>query len=94
MSDVIRWEAPPPHRRAGQKQRSKYDAMAAMLRERPGEWALVLEDAPVGVCLGVAGMMRRGVGAFTPAHAFKSRQVGAAGAAKASLYARYVGGAR
>ena len=67
--------------------------MAAALRDSPNQWALVLEDAPVAQCAYVATQMRRGASVWRPAGSFEARQIGAADAAKASLYARYVGGA-
>lgn len=49
QSQIIRWEAPPPSKRiktpAAVKSHSKYDQIAADMRARPGEWAVVYEGA-------------------------------------------------
>jgi hypothetical protein len=55
---VIRWEEPPPRDPRGHDKdptpapESKYERLAAQLRSRPGEWALVYE----GVKAKAAGM--------------------------------------
>lgn len=49
--------APLPPKTAGRPRSSKYDAVVAQLRERPGEWALVAKDVPSGTA---AHFKRRG----------------------------------
>jgi hypothetical protein len=92
---VIRWEEPPDDGRREPPQRDrgprwKYPAIAAELRERPGEWALVIECAAGNTGYVVAHRMRRGACAgFGPAGAFEAeaRQHGDG----TRVYARFVG---
>jgi hypothetical protein len=94
MSDVIRWEEPPPHGNTLlPRSRNKYQAAADALRGRPGEWALIAE----GITTGSAGSLTNGIrtgkpSVFRPAGAFEARCVGSAGSTSARVYARYVGG--
>lgn len=94
MSDVIRWEEPPPHGNTLlPRGASKYQAAADALRGRPGEWALIAE----GITTGSAGSLTNGIRtgrsrAFRPEGAFEARCVGSAGSISARVYARYVGG--
>lgn len=83
MTEIV-WQDPPPMPGA----RGQYPAIAAALRARPGEWALVRSD----VSEAIAWQIRRGViQAFLPPGTFEARSVITEGR-KADIYARYVGG--
>lgn len=67
---VIRWEEPPPSDARGGSTRynplSKYLPLAAELRRRPGDWALVFEGVK-SHATSLANIIRYGVGgAFIP----------------------------
>ena len=81
-------EPPKPHstHRSG-----KHAGIAAKLRARPGEWALILRAASPTI----AEQIRKGgLVAFRPAGAYEavSRRNGNASAKRVEIYARYVGG--
>lgn len=91
---VIRWEAPPPRTRhddpARPQPHSKHAALAADLRGRPGEWALVL-IASKGSATSIANTINNGIIAeFRPSGTFEAvtRSVGAG---RYHAYARYLG---
>lgn len=71
----MKWQAP-PEPKAG-----KWAVITAALRERPGDWALVLE----GVTTANARLLRKRF----PGFEFVSRQDGGG---KANIFGRYVGG--
>jgi hypothetical protein len=93
VSDVIRWEEPPPHGNTLKpKPASKYQAVADALRARPGEWALIAENLPSGSAGALSNGIRIGrPSVFRPAGEFESRCVGSAGSTSAKVYARFVG---
>lgn len=90
---VIRWEEPPPRDPRGHDRRpsqeSKYDRLAAQLRARPGEWALVYEG-PKGKASGMAMVIR-----LSQVVAFPNLDYEATtrtiGGGKTRTYARYIG---
>lgn len=86
---VLRWEDPPETPRAG-RWRPVFDwyRIAAQLRDRPGQWALVLCG---GHNSNVAANVRDGSAsvALRPAGAFDAKSVRADGEYR--LYVRYVG---
>ncbi|WIA95769.1 hypothetical protein [Curtobacterium sp. MCBA15_004] len=79
----IKWEDPEPDARI------KYDwaAMLAALRSRPGEWALIFEDAPASV----ATNLKRGIYADSKPGEFETARRSVK-KSRAKIYARYVGG--
>jgi hypothetical protein len=47
---ILRWETPPPTQRpwsGGRRPGSRFDQVAATLRDEPGRWALIYEGARV-----------------------------------------------
>jgi len=94
MTAVVRWEEPPEkHGNVKPKPPSKFQPIADALRERPGEWALIVENKPSGTCGGLAHRIKNGVGPFAPAKSFEAKAIGSAVGSYSKVYARYVGGA-
>lgn len=91
---VLRWEAPPPDARgkAGPKTRAArrdYRGIAAALRRRPGEWAVIAEVPYVGGA-NIAHRINWGSGeCWRPAGTFEAtcRYVGGT----TVVYARFLG---
>ena len=82
MTD-IKWQEPPTDGRI----RGQWEKVAAALRGRPGEWALVRERADASQAIRIK---RATIPAFSPAGSFEAvsrkREDG-----KFDVYARYVG---
>lgn len=73
---VLRWEAPPPDARGRmspvRSPRRDYTAIAAALRERPGEWAVVAEIPYIGGA-NLVTRINRGAGPdWRPAGSFEA----------------------
>lgn len=87
MSD-LKWQDPPPNA-AGRPSLTDWRAVAAALRERPGEWALVVE----GVSISTATNIKKArLVAFAPAGSFEAvARNGSNKTKRADIYARYVG---
>lgn len=94
MERVLRWEDPPPSKRAARFPRQRADrwsVLAAELRAEPGRWAVVNESGHQGAGSGMASTIGLGLTVeFTPAGTFEavSRKVDGI----TTVYARYVGG--
>lgn len=88
MTD-IKWEAPPEGERRGA--RGTWKTVADALRARPGEWALISENADRSMTTRIKDGQGR---AWRPAGSFEARGVGFQdqGRRRVKLYARYVGG--
>lgn len=91
MSEIIRWEEPPRHGNSKPKPPLKFQAVADAMRERPGEWALIVEGKAPGTAGGLVWRIKNGVGPFGPARSFEAKCVGPAGGQSSKVYARYVG---
>lgn len=96
MSDgVLRWEDPPTaHSAAGKpkqpRRTDKWRTVAAELRARPGEWAVLLEAERFGNGGGIAGKIKAGdLAAFRPAGSFDATTRTVDGLY--AVYARYIG---
>lgn len=83
----IRWEAPPtgPVRRNA----DRYQAEAAALMERPGDFGIIAEFAKRSMAYHLSKSIRDGKLAFTPAGAFESTTHATGDMVR--VYARYVG---
>jgi hypothetical protein len=86
VTGVIRWEDPPEPAARGRRHTLAWAEVAAELRARPGEWAVVYEGASNNA---LPDRIKAGKAGFTPAGAFEATLRGA-GRAQAT-YARYVG---
>lgn len=82
----IKWEEPP----ADGRRQTRWDLVAAALRERPGEWAMVKENTSSSTAVNIS--LGRLI-SFRPAGAFEARSVKAAkeGGERRDVYARFVG---
>lgn len=85
---LVRWEDP------GESYRRQYDGkhreIAKALRQRPGEWAVVLETANNSSGRSMVVLIKRGrMPAYLPAGAFESKSRARDGVVL--VYARYVG---
>lgn len=96
MSSIVRWEAPPPRVRTNLKgichPHVRSRVIAADLRERPGEWALVriygTDRTAAGSARSAAAVIARGHNAaYGPAGAFEAVTRTVDGEVR--LYARY-----
>lgn len=90
MSAVIRWEPPPAARRASSEPPSEFDhhGIAAELRARPGDWAVVCES---GTNPALTARINRGeLSAYRPAGCFEA-VCRANGSGVLVIYARYLG---
>jgi hypothetical protein len=93
---ILRWEEPPPSRQAstagGPRRGSQFDKVAAELRERRGQSAVIYRGSKAraaGICSRVnAGTVK----AFQPAGTFRAVQRSWEGVSE--VYAWYVGPAR
>lgn len=91
-AQVIRWEEPPPPQRApAPRLVSKYEGVAAQLRARPRQWAVIAQGVPTGSASGLAFRVRGGNGAFAPKGAYEAKFTGTKGGTDAAVYARFVG---
>lgn len=80
MSGVIRWEEPPAAP-------THHDRIAADLRSRPGQWALVMERVNRNNATKISNAVHA---AYLPAGAFEATSVGR-GDGTTDIFARYVG---
>ena len=84
MTD-IKWQAPP---RSATRAVVDWAPIAAALRSRPGEWALVRQNAPHSTD---GNSIKTGrLAAFRPAGSFEAR-THTVGAGRFDVYARFVG---
>ncbi len=87
---IIRWEEPPPsHMRGpGRGAASKWDSLAAQLREHPGRWALVDEGNNASLIDTIK--FGRAV-CFRPAGDFEATTRKIPGTNTTRVYARFLG---
>jgi hypothetical protein len=87
---VIRWESPPPDARGGPIRTPKrdYAPVAAALRARPGEWAVIAELPHAGGS-SLAHRINHGVSKWRPRFSFQATARYRGGGTV--VYARYVG---
>lgn len=90
VSDEVVWQEPPRSdrgRKRGKRGEHDHAAIAAALRQRPGEWALI----PVtGVLTGITDHIRRGrLAAYRPAGQYEAVRRHVNGETR--VYARFVG---
>ena len=84
----IKWMAPPHRSTFGPVPGKKWESILAPLRERPGEWAVVL-TGPVKNIRAQAGNLRRGGRVVCPpGFEFTTRTIDGEG----HLFARFIGG--
>lgn len=87
MSD-LEWKDPPPVRHAGRTPSPELLAVAAELRSRPGEWALVKSAVSAGTAhhwrVGKAAAFRPGEFEFVVRNTDRATQ-------RADIYGRYIG---
>lgn len=89
---IIRWEDPPAeHGNARPKPPSRFQPIVDALKDRPGQWAVVVENKTPGAAANLAWRMRSGLGPFAPKGAFEAKTIGPAGGTVSKVYARYVG---
>lgn len=81
----IEWSEPPDNPRA--LGNTKYGAVAAQLKSRPGEWAKIADFTSPQSARNFAGNLRRGLGVWSPKGHFE------AVAREGKVWARYVGDA-
>lgn len=87
MAGVLRWEDPPEPKPGGRRRDPRpWALVAAQLRDRPGNWALI-EDACTNPNL--TTRIKTGKGWWAPAGAFEARALAADG--RFLVYARYIG---
>jgi hypothetical protein len=89
QATILRWEAPPrAQHRPGSSGRSRYERIADELRQRPGQWGVVLEAG--GNRTAMATHIRRGhILCFTPAGDFDA--VARQRRGRTTIYARFLG---
>lgn len=82
----IKWEDPAPDPRS----RGKYRDLIRALRNNPGQWALVSEDAATTL----SSAIKKGLGQWAPAGDFESvsRSLEGGQGNRVKVYARYIGG--
>lgn len=85
MSAIIRWE-PPPAERTKPRRIAQWEGVAADLRERPGEWALIATGVEHANTAGQINAAR--IRCFAPAGAFEAQRQLVDGEIR--VYARYV----
>lgn len=83
----IKWEEPTPNGR-GNKPLRDWAGIAALLRDRPGEWAVVAEDVSTSVASNIKQGRHRGFDAGE----FEVTCRGVKNSRAEKIYARYVGG--
>lgn len=86
---VIRWEDPPSNRSHAKGKASKWNAISAVLRGRPGEWAHVETKSNARLAAQTANCISKGVYAAMPQGQFEA--VSRAVDGEARVYARYIG---
>lgn len=90
--EVVRWEAPPPPKHPGRARRpsSQHEQIAATLRERRGEWA-VIYDGPANFGSGLSTQIQMGaLPAYASAGDFEAcSRLPSRG--RRVVYARYLG---
>ena len=94
MSGVLRWEEPPNRR---QSKAARWASVAAELRARPGEWAVIEETGTNTTTASTVQYIKKGDGPFAPIGAFEAisrSERGENRLIKTQVYARYVGGAQ
>lgn len=86
---IIRWEDPPDRHRTMEL---KWHTTAGALRDRVGQWAVLLESANSTQCSSLVQYIKRGEGPFAPKGSFEalSRSV-KRGEGNQAVYARFVG---
>lgn len=90
---TITFEPLPKNNWKGRGPRGKHAAIAAQLRERPGDWAHILTLPATNSANSMAYAIRNGnLGAYTPAGAYEAKSRTIDGERR--VYARYVGGDR
>jgi hypothetical protein len=88
---VLRWEEPPSHGNTSQPDAGRWAPIAAALKERPGEWAVIAEGLKPGTSGPMVTRIKKGQrGCWAPAGAFEARGR-SNGDGLVRLYARYVG---
>jgi hypothetical protein len=90
VSDIFRWEDPPPERavaRGREKQVIAHDLIAFKLKKRPGVWAAIHEQRAVPSLAVQIG--RGGYAAYRPAGSFEA--VARTTGETYTVYARYIG---
>jgi hypothetical protein len=89
---VLRWEEPPNPKKdwaGGRKPGSRFDPIAAALRDEPRRWAVVFEGGR-NEAHGVAARIRQArMASFLPLGAFEVATRAHAG--QVTVYARYIG---
>ncbi len=99
MTGVLRWEEPPNRR---QNKATRWAPVAAELRARPGEWAVIEETSNQTSTAATVQYVKKGDGPFAPLGAFDAisrterlpKGPGGGALTVTKVYARYVGGAR
>ncbi len=86
---ILRWEKPPPALGPTRRKRSsRFDRIAAELRENAGVWAVIWEG-PIGPCASWTTAIRGGhYECFTPAGSYDAATRTSGG--RATVYACYV----
>lgn len=88
----LRWEGPPPEVRANRATyKTKWAAIAATLRQHPGEWAVIEAKATHNAASSTANAIRSGVYRDMTRGEFEAASRAVDGEYR--VYARYVGGA-
>lgn len=91
MSNVLKWEDPPP---SNQGPRGKWGAVAAELKAHPGKWALIAEGIKHASTVS-NGVKTGKIKAFEPAGEFeattRSTTPKDGGPRVFDVYARYIG---
>lgn len=87
MTD-IKWQDPPRNAAGRPGAPGKWASIADALRERPGEWALVAENAPASTAANIRRGTYVGLG---PAGSFEAVSRNTKRDRRADIYARFVG---
>lgn len=83
---LVRWQDPPESRKRGRRPSAHWRAVAALLKDNPGRWAVIWEGPRQGA---LANRVSTGQSAFAPAGAFEAMERPENGIHR--VYARYVG---
>ncbi|WP_086846954.1 hypothetical protein [Amycolatopsis kentuckyensis] len=90
MTDDLTWAPPPPVNRGGRRPSQEWFDIAAKLRQKPGEWAIVKSAKSPSNASDIAMRIRRGgIEAFAPADTFEATSR-SDGGDMFVVYARYV----
>lgn len=94
MNELITFEPlPRPSRKSGSTGTGKHASIAALLRERPGEWARVLTPPKATSARTMAYSIRMAImPCYGPAGSFEAKSRTVDG--QCHVYARYIGGDR